>query len=235
MHYELKYLSMINTLSVNNSAIIDNDDSEFDSERNSDSERDSDSDYYPLNIWDSINRSVQNEILQNEITKYKSIIIDINNDAVKFERTYNTNIQISHKIWLNNCLEIQETCLNFNLYYEQYRILIYDNINDWINKCCNSSMQMWIRSKNSKLYNDDYSEDISEICNRYNNLLNIRIQSWTYKWLIKQTWNKIRFRNYNLNNYEINMYHDIERWQIQWKKNEKNIVQNIFNICYNLL
>ena len=200
---------MINTIYLND--FSDNNDY-FDSD---DSEMDSDDNEYLF----------EHSIEKSEILKYEPSIIDINNDvmnnAVKLERTYNTNIQISHKIWLNNCLEIQEKCLNFNLYFEQYRILIYNNINDWIIKCCNSSMEMWNRSKKSKFYNDVYSKDISKICDRYMHILNLNMHDCIFDWLIKETSTKIKSCNYNLDNYKINICHDIERWNFEWKKIRK--------------
>ena len=197
---------------INN--IIDKDDSDSDSEyktvRNSNS----------LNIkidciWEAISKGIKNTELT---TENRSIMIDINNDAVIFERTYNKNIQISNKIWLDNCLKEQKKCLNINNYNEEYKILMYQNFDIWIKECFYSSLKMWTRSKKSKLYKNNYSENILRLCEYYYDLLNLRIEEWLDFYWIKRSLSKNYLHDYDSYNYEIYICNDIKMWEIEWKK-----------------
>ena len=209
----------INILITNNSAIynvIDKDDSDNETEY---SISDDNFEENSLCIWDAINLGVKNGIIQdtNIRIENRSIIININNDAVIFERIYNRDIQKSNKIWLVNCLKEQKKCLNIDIYYEQFWLLKYQNVNIWIEKCYNSSLKMWTRAKKSNLYKDDYSEDILGIYEYYRDILNIKIHQWLiYR---KRVSSKNFFHNYDL--YEKNICNNIKEWQIEWKKIRK--------------
>ena len=198
---------------INN--VIDKDDSD------SDSEYRTIKDFNSLKIksdciWEAITKGVKNGILKDiEITtENRSIMIDINNDAVIFERIYHKNTQISNKIWLDNCLKEQKKCLNINLYKQQFEILTYQNVNIWIKECYNSSLEMWTRSKKSRLYKDNYSENILALCEYYYDVFNFRIQEWIeFYWI-----NRVSSKNYDYHNYEIDICNDIKMWAIEWKK-----------------
>ena len=204
---------------------IDKDDSDSDSENKIISNSNSfeiKSNY--LSIWDAITKGViQDKIFQNtEITNDNiSIIININNDAVMFERIYNRNIQRLNKIWLDNCIKEQKKCLNMNLYNDQFQILTYQNVNIWIKECYNSSLKMWNRFKMSKLYNDNYSENILAICEYFYNLLNSDVHEWIECYWIKKVLYNKNSLTYNSNNYEMNISNNIKTWQIEWKKIRK--------------
>ena len=72
---------------------------------------------------------------------------------------------------------------------------------------------MWTRSKKSRLYKNNYSENILALYEYYYDVFNFRIQEW-----INRVSSKNYDKSYDSYNYEIDICNDIKMWEIEWKK-----------------